>query len=85
MKKRTDFDSETGLKKCERKGPRVVRVGYVPTPDADWRLRRAIDILLSSATGEPEGSIRPQKEEDTPKDSHPERAAGQSVRGKDES
>ena len=52
VKKHTDFDSETQLKKCERKGLRVVRVGYVSTPDAESRLSRAIDILLRSAATE---------------------------------
>jgi len=63
MKKHTDFDSETRLKKCQRKGPRVVKVGYVPTPDADWRLRRAIDILLRAAVTEREGSTNTEEEE----------------------
>lgn len=64
VKKHTDFDSETRLKKCERKGRRVVRVGYVSTPDADWRLRRAVDMLLRSAARELEGSINTKREEE---------------------
>jgi len=78
VKKHTDFDSETRLKKCERKGLRVVRVGYVSTPDAESRLSRAIDILLRSAATELEGSVSAKKEEEPPKDSRPEKIAGQS-------
>ena len=61
VKKHTDFDSETRLKKCERKGLRVVRVGYVSTPDAESRLSRAIDILLRSAAGELKESTNVKK------------------------
>ena len=49
MKKRTDFESKIEHSGCERKGLRVVGVGYVPTPDANLRLSRALDILLRSA------------------------------------
>ena len=69
VKKNTDFDSETRLKKCERKGLRVVRVGYVSMPDAESRLSRAIDILLRSAATELEGSVSAKKEAEPPQGS----------------
>lgn len=47
---------------------RIVEIRYTPTPDADWRLRCAVDILLRSAVREPEGSINAKKEEDPPQD-----------------
>jgi hypothetical protein len=49
----------------------------VSAPDANSRLSRAIDILLRSATKEPEGNIN-AKEEKPPKNSRPEKIAGQS-------
>lgn len=52
MKKRTDFEGET--RHPSRKGERlrVIEIRHVPTPDANERLYRAIDILLRSATGD---------------------------------
>ena len=82
MKKRTDFDSETRLKKYEKKGLRVFGVRYVSTPDADSRIWRAINILLGSAVEEPEGGINTEKEEEPAQGSRPERVAGQSDGGK---
>lgn len=64
---------------------RVVRIRYVPTPDADWRLRRAIALLLRAAATVPKGSVGAKKEGETPQDSRPEKIAGQSDGGKDES
>ncbi len=49
MKKRTDFRSKIRHSSYKRKGLRVVGVRYVPTPDANLRLSRALDILLRSA------------------------------------
>lgn len=66
VKKHTDFDSETRLKKWERKGRRVVRVGYVSTPDANSRLSRAVGMLLRLAARELEGSINAKKEDEPP-------------------
>lgn len=57
---------------------RVVKIRYMSTPDADWRLHRAIDILLRTAATELEESINAKKEEEPPKDSRPEKIAGQS-------
>ncbi len=57
---------------------RIVEIRYRPTPDADRRLRRAVDILLRSAGKESERSISAQKEEKPPKDSRAEKIAGQS-------
>ena len=57
---------------------RIVGIRYVPTPDADWRLRRAIEILLRTAARELEGSVNAKKEEEPPKDSRFEKIAGQS-------
>lgn len=56
----------------------IVEVHYVPVPDADSRLTRAIDILLRSAAREVEGSTDAQKWEKPAQDSPPEGAAGQS-------
>lgn len=56
----------------------IVEIRYIPTPDAELRLSRAIDILLMSATREPEGSTNDQKEEESPQDSQPEGGADQS-------
>ena len=66
VKKHTDFDGETQLKKYEKKGLKVVRVGFVSTPDTESRLSRAIDILLESAS-------RKRKKEELPKDSRTEK------------
>ena len=52
-------------------------IRYVPTPDADSRLLHAIDVLLGSGAREPKESINAKKEE-PPKDSRPEKIAGQS-------
>ena len=48
---KSDNDFELGVKRV-RKGRqwlRVVEIRYIPMPDADERLSRAIDILLRSA------------------------------------
>ena len=52
---------------------RIVEIRYTPTPDANWRLRRAVDILLRSAATDLEGSVNAKKEEEPPKDSWPKR------------
>jgi two-component SAPR family response regulator len=67
-------------KHTERKGKRlkVTGIQYAPAPDAKSRLSRAIDILLRSAATELEGSVSAKKEEEPPKDSRPEKIAGQS-------
>jgi len=57
---------------------RIVGIRYVPTPDANSRLARAIDILLRSAATDLSGSVSAKKEEEPPKDSRPEKIAGQS-------
>jgi hypothetical protein len=57
---------------------KVVGIQYVPTPDADVRLSRAIDILLRSVERELERSIKDKKEEEPPQDSRPEKVVGQS-------
>lgn len=57
---------------------RVVGIRYVPTPDAESRLSRVVDILLRSAARELEGSVSAKKEEEPLKDSRPEKIAGQS-------
>jgi len=65
VKKRTDFESKIGHSGYKRKGLRVVGVGYVPTPDANLRLSRALDILLRSARRDvaiPEEGINAKKE-----------------------
>jgi len=41
----------------------VVEIRYMPVPDADLRLTRAIDLLLRSAARELEGSTDAPKEE----------------------
>ena len=43
------FDLRVKSKLKDGQRLRVVEIQYVPTPDADARLSRAIDILLSSA------------------------------------
>ena len=72
MKKRTDFESKIRHSGYKRKGLRVVGVGYVPTPDANLRLSRALDILLRSAIRDvdiPEESTKPEKGNNLPRDS----------------
>ena len=56
----------------------IVAIRYVSTPDADLRLARAIDILMRSTAKELKGSTNAEKEEEPPKDSRPEKIAGQS-------
>lgn len=56
----------------------IAEVKYCAVQDAEWRLSRAIDILLRSATKEPQGSTNDQKEEESPQDSQPEGGADQS-------
>ena len=55
------------IRSSQRDGERVrvVEIRYVPTPDANERLSRAINILLGSAargTAKSEGSIDAKKE-----------------------
>lgn len=57
---------------------RIVEIRYTPTPDAESRLSRAIDILLRSAATELQGNVSAKKEEKQPKGSRPEKIAGQS-------
>jgi len=47
------------------KGRQFIRVEirHIPTPDAEWRLRRAIDILLSAAATERKGNANAREEE----------------------
>ena len=47
---------------------RIVGIRYMPTPDADSRLARAVNILLRSAVRGLEGSIDAKKEEEPPQD-----------------
>jgi len=56
---------------------RILAIHYVSTPNADLRLARAIDLLLRSVAEGLKGSIN-DKEEEPPKDSRPEKLAGQS-------
>ena len=56
----------------------LVKVEHVLAPDTESRLAHAIDILLRSAATELEGSVSAKKEEEPPKDSRPEKIAGQS-------
>jgi len=56
----------------------IVEIRSIPTPDAESRLSRAVDMLLGSAEKELEGGINAEKEEEPPKDSRPEKIAGQS-------
>jgi hypothetical protein len=48
---------------------RVVEIRYVPTPSADLRLSRAVDILLAAAADTLEGSLNAKKEVETPQNS----------------
>ena len=57
----------------------------MPTPDAESRLSRTIDILLGAAAKEPEGSTNVKKRKKGSQDNPPEGVAGQSDGGKDES
>lgn len=51
------------VKPSVKQGQRLrVEIGYIPTSNADWRLRRAVDILLRSAVREMEGRIGTKKE-----------------------
>ena len=56
----------------------VAQIHYVSPPDAESRLSRAADILLSSAARKLEGSTNDQKEEESSQDSQPEGGADQS-------
>lgn len=78
-----DNDFELRVKRVmkDRQRLRVVEIRYTPTPDADERLSRAIDILLRSAVREPEGSTNVEKEEESPQDSRPEGVTDQSDGG----
>jgi hypothetical protein len=58
VKERTDSESE---RHPNRKGKnlRVIEIRYVPTPDAQGRLSRAINILLRSAATDPANAQEP--------------------------
>ena len=56
----------------------VVSMRHVSIPDAESRFSRVVDILLRSAARKLEGSVSAKKEEEPPKDSRPEKIAGQS-------
>ncbi len=49
MRKHTDIEGQTRRSNRTRKALRVAGIHYGPTPDADERLSRAINILLGSA------------------------------------
>lgn len=56
-----DFDLRVRSSLREGRRLRIVEIRYVPTPNADERLSRAINILLGSAargTAKSEGSIK---------------------------
>ena len=78
-----DNDFELRVKRVRKDWQRlrVVEIRYTPTPDADERLSRALGILLRSGARTAttsEESINAKKEEEPPKDSRPEKIAGQS-------
>ena len=77
-----DFELRVKRVRKDRQRLRVVEIRYTPTPDADERLSRALGILLRSgartATTSSEESINAKKGEEPPKDSRPEKIAGQS-------
>jgi hypothetical protein len=78
-----DNDFELRVKRVmkDRQRLRVVEIRYTPTPYADERLSRALGILLRSGARTAttsEESINAKKEEEPPKDSRPEKIAGQS-------
>lgn len=69
-----DNDFELRVKRVmkDRQRLRVVEIRYVPTPDADERLSRALDILLRSAARKAtvsEESTNAKKEEEPPRES----------------
>jgi len=57
-----DFDPPV---KSSKKDKRFIRVEirHISTPDADWRLRRAIDILLRAAATELKRNVGDKEEE----------------------
>jgi hypothetical protein len=76
-----DFELRVKRVRKDRQRLRVVEIRYTPTPDADERLSRALGILLRSGARTAttsEESINAKKEEEPPKDSRPEKIAGQS-------
>ena len=48
MKRHMDVKGKKNHMKREGKGLKVVEIHYMPMPDADSRLSRAIDVLLCS-------------------------------------
>jgi len=65
VRKHTDFEGQTRRSNRTRKALRVTGIHYEPTPDADERLSRAINILLGSAarvTAKSEDNIDAKKE-----------------------
>ena len=76
-----DFELRVKRVRKDRQRLRVVEIRYTPTPDADERISRALGILLRSGARTAttsEESINAKKEEEPPKDSRPEKIAGQS-------
>ena len=71
MKKRADFGHKTPHMNRKGRGLRVVELRYVPTPDANLRLSRTIDILLRSATS---GSSQAKESPDTEREEPPRQA-----------
>jgi len=61
---------------------KVVGIRYVPIPDADARLSRAMDILLRSVESKREGRIKDKKEVEPPQDRQPEKVIGRSDKEK---
>jgi len=57
-----DFDPRIKSSGKDR-GFMRVKIRHISTPDADWRLRRAIDILLRAAETELEGNDSDKEEE----------------------
>jgi len=58
-----------------------VEIRSIPTPDAESRLSRAVDMLLGSAEKELEGGINAKKEEEPPQNN----PLTEAMEGKDES
>ena len=66
---KSDNNFELRVKRVNkgRQRLKVVEIRSIPTPDAESRVLRAIDILLVSAAKELEASINVKKEEELPR------------------
>lgn len=78
MKKRTHFEGEIRHPSRKVERLRVIEIRHVPTPDADVRLSRVIDILLRSAAGD---TPREQESPDTRKEPPRQAPAGDTLTG----